>query len=102
MQSSIFLCLSQARINWKGCSRKGIRRKNGGTDEGGLLLGADGVAPTRTVGVSASCCHPKHHKVQKKFSSGTSSPGWSQRKGHKMVVVVVVAQIIVGCYWKQL
>ena len=30
-----------------------------------------------------------HHKVQK-FSSGTSSPGWSWKKGHKTVVVVVV------------
>ena len=29
MQSSIFLCLSQARINWEGCDRQGIRRKNG-------------------------------------------------------------------------
>jgi len=29
-------CLSQARINWKGCARKGIRHKNGGDgrDEG--------------------------------------------------------------------
>jgi len=32
---------------------------------------------------------PLHHKVQK-FSSGTGSPGWSRKKGHKMVVVVVV------------
>jgi len=30
MQSSRFLCLSQARINCKGCSRKGIWHKNGG------------------------------------------------------------------------
>jgi len=30
-----------------------------------------------------------HHKVQK-FSSGTGSPGWSQKKGRKTVVVVVV------------
>jgi len=28
-----------------------------------------------------------HHKVQK-FSSGTGSPGWSQKKGHKMLVVI--------------
>jgi len=27
-----------------------------------------------------------HHKVQK-FSSGTGSPGWSRKKGRKMVVV---------------
>ena len=28
MQASIIRCLSQARINWEGCDRKGIRRKN--------------------------------------------------------------------------
>ena len=28
-----------------------------------------------------------HHKVQK-FSSGTGSPGWSQKKGRKTVVVL--------------
>jgi len=32
---------------------------------------------------------PLHHKVQK-FSSGIGSPGWSRKKGRKMVVVVVV------------
>jgi len=47
-----FLCLSQARINWEGCSRKGIRRKSGGFDGGGLLIGPDGVTPTRIVRVS--------------------------------------------------
>jgi len=38
------------------------------------------------VGVSASVNLPLHHKVQK-FSSGTSSPGWSQKKCRKTVVV---------------
>jgi len=42
------------------------------------------------VGVSASVNLPLHHKVQK-FSSGTGSPGWSRKKGRKMVVVVVVS-----------
>jgi len=28
--------------------------------------------------------------IKSKFSSGTGSPGWSQKKGRKMVVVVVV------------
>jgi len=36
--------------------------------------------------VSASVNLPLHHKVQK-FSSGTGSPGWSRKKGHKTVVV---------------
>jgi len=48
--------------------------------------GVDGVAPSQMVGVSASVNLPLHHKVQK-FSSGTGSPGWSRKKGRKMVVV---------------
>jgi len=39
------------------------------------------------VGVSASVNLPLHHKVQK-FSSGTGSRGWSQKKGCKTVVLV--------------
>jgi len=49
----------------------------------------DGVAPSRMVGVSASVNLPLRHKVQK-FSSGTGLPGWSRKKGHKTVVVVVL------------
>jgi len=52
------------------------------------LVSPDGVAASRMVGVSASVNLPLHYKVQK-FSSGTGSPGWSRKKGHKMVVVVV-------------
>jgi len=52
------------------------------------LVGPDGVAPSRMVGVSASVNLSLHHKVQK-FSSGTGSPGWSRKKGRKTVVVVV-------------
>ena len=37
--------------------------------------------------VSASVNLPLHNQVQK--FSGTGSPGWSRKKGHKMVVVVV-------------
>ena len=51
------------------------------------LVSPDGVAPSRMVGVSASVNLPLCHKVQK-FSSGTSSPGWSRKKGRKTVVVV--------------
>jgi len=35
---------------------------------------------------SASVNLPLHHKVEK-LSSGTGSPGWSRKKGRKMVVV---------------
>jgi len=50
------------------------------------LVSPDGVAPSWMVGFSASVNLPLHHKVQK-FSSGTSSPGWSRKKGLEMVVV---------------
>jgi len=53
------------------------------------LVSPDGVAPSQMVGVSASVNLLLHHKVQK-FSSGTGSPRWFQKKGRKMVVVVVV------------
>jgi len=69
----------------EGCSRKGIWRKKGRWGRWSLI-GPDGVAPSRTVGVSASVNLPLHHKVQK-FSSGTGSLGWSQKKGRKTVVV---------------
>ena len=36
--------------------------------------------------MSASINLPSHHKVQK-FSSGTGSPGWCQKKSRKTVVV---------------
>jgi len=39
--------------------------------------------------VSASVNLPLHHKVQK-CSSGTDSPGWSRKKGCKMVMCVCV------------
>jgi len=51
----IFLCLSQARINWEVCGRKGIPHKNGGNDGDRLLISPDGVAPTQIIGMSASC-----------------------------------------------
>jgi len=49
------------------------------------LASPDGVAPSQIVHVSAPVNLLLHHEVQK-FSSGTGSPGWSQKKGRKMVV----------------
>jgi len=64
-------------------------KKYGGWWRWALVTSPDGVAPIRMADVSASVSLPLHHKVQK-FSSGTSSPGWSQKKGRKTLVVVVV------------
>jgi len=57
------------------------------------LVSPNGVSPSWMVGVSASVNLPLHHKVQK-FSSGTGSPGWFQKKGRKTVVVVVVKSLM--------
>jgi len=53
------------------------------------LVSPDGVARSRMVSVPACVNLSLHHKVQK-FSSGTGSPGWSRKKGRKMVVCVCV------------
>jgi len=65
------------------------------------VLSPDGVAPIRMVGVSASVNLPLHHKVQK-FSSGTGSQGWSQKKGREWVVVVWLwcCLPVVICSWR--
>jgi len=60
------------------------------------LVSLDGMAPSWMVYVSASVNLPLHQKVQK-FSSGTVSPRWSQRKGRKMLVVVVWYYIVCVC-----
>ena len=57
---------------------------------------------SRFVRVSASVNLPLHHKVQK-FSSGIGSPGWSRKKGHKTVVVVVwtyISIVELMCSWE--
>jgi len=64
---------------WLG-SRKGIQPVKTGGWWRWALLSPVGVAPSRMVYVSASVNLPLHYKVQK-FSSGTSSPGWSQKNG---------------------
>jgi len=75
---------------WLG-GRKDIQPvKNGGMVGGGHWLVRMEWCPAGWL-VSASVNLPLHHKVQK-FSSGSGSPGWSRKKGHKMVVMVVLEQ----------
>jgi len=50
------------------------------------LVGPDGVAPIRMVGMSASVNLLLHRNIQK-FSSGTGLHGWSRKKGRKTVVM---------------
>ena len=46
-----------------------------GDEGGGLLISLDGVAARLIVGVPTSDISPCTIKVEKKLSSGTSSPG---------------------------
>ena len=55
MQASIIRSLFQARINWEGCSRKGIWHKHDGGEGTNSL---DRVASRRIVGASASVIFP--------------------------------------------
>jgi len=53
------------------------------------LVSPDGVAHSQMDSVSASVILPLHQKAQK-FSSGTSSPRWSRKKGCKTVLVCYI------------
>jgi len=64
------------------------RKKMGGIVGGGYWLVRMEWRPAGWL-VSASVNLALHHKVQK-FSSGTGSPGWSLKKGCKMVVVMAL------------
>jgi len=54
-------CLFQARINWEGCSSKGIRRNNGGMMEVGHWLVQIEWCPSGWL-VCLPCYLPLHHK----------------------------------------
>jgi len=66
------------------------------------LVSPGGVAPSPMVSVSASVNLPLHHKVQK-FPSGTGSPRWSRKKGHKTALVCAVVccsqTVFIFCCW---
>ena len=94
MQASIFGYLSQARIKWEGCSRKGIRHKNGEDDNAGSLINPDGVAPSRMVGVSASVIFPCTIK-SRRFLLAPAHPGGPGKKGRKTVECVFVCVVVV-------
>jgi len=66
MQASITRCLSQARINWEGCSSNGIQRKNGERwRRGHWQSGWSNVHSKRTVGASAYVFFPSTIKPRR-------------------------------------
>jgi len=77
--TSCFHCFDT--VGWAAGRASGSLKKYGGWWRR-TLVSPDGVAPSRMVSVSASVNLPLLHKVQK-FSSGTGSPGCSQKKAVK-------------------
>jgi len=71
MQASVNRRLSQARTNWEGCGRKGIRHKKGG------MMGA-GV-PLVRMGCPRCLClryRPLLHKIQNQWWQDVRWSGW--------------------------
>jgi len=83
-------CLSQARINWEGCSRKGIRNKTGQDDGGGSLISLDEVAPIQIVDVSASVFFPCTIKSRRRFLLAPAHPGSPGKRAIKWLCVCVL------------
>ena len=89
-----YLMPDPSQDKWEGSGRNGIRCKNGGKgDGGGSLIGPDGVAPSWTVGVSASVIFPCTRKSRRRFLLAPAHPG-SWKKGRKTVVCVCVCVLI--------
>jgi len=76
-------------VGWQEAGHPACKKWGDGGGGHWLVWNPDGVAPSRIVCVSASVNLPLHHKVQM-FSSGSGPPGWSWKKGRKMVVCVCV------------
>ena len=82
-------CLSQDKVKWEGCGRKGIRRKKWGEDDGGgSLISLDKVAPVPMAGESASFIVPCTIKAEKKIFFGHGLSRVVPKKGCKMIVCV--------------
>jgi len=72
VQASIIWCLSQARINWMGCGRKGIQRKNGGKMEMGASIVRMGCIQMDCQWICL-CYLSMCHKIQKTTSNNEGS-----------------------------
>jgi len=92
-------CLSQARINWEGCVRKGIQRKNGGDGRGGALISLDGVAVHLDCWCICLCYlhfapeNPEDDEMYLLVLAHLGCPGHTP-ESRKMVVVVVVVHLV--------
>jgi len=79
-------CLSQARINWKGCIRKGIWHQNGGMVEVGAPISLDGVAVHLDCWCICPCyLHfaPENPEDGEMYLLYVPSPGLSQTRSRE-------------------
>jgi len=90
-------CLSQAKINWEGCGRKGIRHKNGGDDLRGSLISPDEVASSWIVGVSVSVIFPCALKSRRRFLLAPAHPGSHGKMAVKRFCVCFCVCCYDGC-----
>jgi len=103
-------CLSQARIHWEGCVRKGILRKNGGDGRDGAPISLDGVAVHPDCWCVCLCyLHfaPENPEDGIMYLLVPAHPGCPRQSphSHKMVVLCVCVCINVcmcRCYWNGL
>jgi len=70
MQASIFWCLSQARINWDSCARKGIQHKMVRMAELGVPISQDGWQCIRIVDAYACVIFILLQKIRKMANKG--------------------------------
>jgi len=82
-------CLSQVRLNWEDCRRKGIWRKNGGMMEVGRWLVRMELHPSGLSGI-CSVIFPCTKKSRRRFLLALAPWVCPEKKGRKMVVCVYI------------
>jgi len=83
MQCSIFLCLSQARINWQGCDKKGIRHKMGELVEVDCWLVRTEWCPPRLSVCLPLVILPSTMMSRRSFLLAPAHPGRPRRRAVK-------------------
>ena len=78
------ICATHPKVFFQNRWRKKLRGMAKSVFTSTTVSICSALAPSRMASVNL----PLHDKVQK-FSSGTGSPGWSQKKGRKTVVLSV-------------
>ena len=96
----------QASINWEGCARKGIQRKNGGDGRDGAPISLDGVAVHPDCWCVCLCYlhfapeNPEEGEMYLLVPAQTGCP--RQSPGSCKMVVCVLANLLSTIFFNQL